>query len=104
EPGSAGRRGDAAGRPHQRPVPPPGVPGRRAGTPGTAAAGTHRRDGVRGREPGRRPAVADRRTGVAGTARAGLRRPRYRLMRWYFSFRSPYSWIAYRDLTTRYPD
>lgn len=24
--------------------------------------------------------------------------------RWYFSFRSPYSWIAYRDLLERYPD
>ncbi|MET7382996.1 DsbA family protein [Streptomyces sp. NPDC005526] len=24
--------------------------------------------------------------------------------RWYFSFRSPYSWMAYRDLLDRYPD
>lgn len=24
--------------------------------------------------------------------------------RWYFSFRSPYSWMAYRDLVDRYPD
>lgn len=24
--------------------------------------------------------------------------------RWYFSLRSPYSWMAYRDLTERYPD
>jgi 2-hydroxychromene-2-carboxylate isomerase len=24
--------------------------------------------------------------------------------RWYFSFRSPYSWLAYRDLVDRYPD
>lgn len=24
--------------------------------------------------------------------------------RWYFSFRSPYSWLAYRDLLDRYPD
>lgn len=24
--------------------------------------------------------------------------------RWYFSFRSPYSWLAYRDLIDRYPD
>ncbi|MGA5817946.1 2-hydroxychromene-2-carboxylate isomerase [Kitasatospora sp. NPDC094028] len=24
--------------------------------------------------------------------------------RWYFSFRSPYSWMAYRDLIGRYPD
>ncbi|MFF3291877.1 2-hydroxychromene-2-carboxylate isomerase [Streptomyces sp. NPDC003023] len=24
--------------------------------------------------------------------------------RWYFSFRSPYSWMAYRDLTGTYPD
>jgi len=24
--------------------------------------------------------------------------------RWYFSLRSPYSWLAYRDLTQRYPD
>ncbi|MEV5241991.1 DsbA family protein [Streptomyces cinnamoneus] len=24
--------------------------------------------------------------------------------RWYFSLRSPYSWIAYRDLTENYPD
>ncbi|MBM0278019.1 2-hydroxychromene-2-carboxylate isomerase [Micromonospora tarensis] len=24
--------------------------------------------------------------------------------RWYFSFRSPYSWFAYRDLMLRYPD
>ncbi|MFJ4283637.1 2-hydroxychromene-2-carboxylate isomerase [Streptomyces massasporeus] len=24
--------------------------------------------------------------------------------RWYFSFRSPYSWMAYRDLMDRYPD
>jgi 2-hydroxychromene-2-carboxylate isomerase len=24
--------------------------------------------------------------------------------RWYFSFRSPYSWFAYRDLTSRYAD
>lgn len=24
--------------------------------------------------------------------------------RWYFSFRSPYSWLAHRDLTSRYPD
>ncbi|MFD1147574.1 2-hydroxychromene-2-carboxylate isomerase [Saccharothrix hoggarensis] len=24
--------------------------------------------------------------------------------RWYFSFRSPYSWLAHRDLTERYPD
>ncbi|QKW22416.1 DsbA family protein [Kitasatospora sp. NA04385] len=24
--------------------------------------------------------------------------------RWYFSFGSAYSWMAYRDLTTRYPD
>ena len=24
--------------------------------------------------------------------------------RWYFSFRSPYSWLAYRDLISRYQD
>ncbi|SOD62592.1 2-hydroxychromene-2-carboxylate isomerase [Streptomyces zhaozhouensis] len=24
--------------------------------------------------------------------------------RWYFSFRSPYSWLAYHDLLTHYPD
>ncbi|MFV8132317.1 2-hydroxychromene-2-carboxylate isomerase [Streptomyces syringium] len=24
--------------------------------------------------------------------------------RWYFSLRSPYSWLAFRDLTERYPD
>ncbi|OCC07770.1 2-hydroxychromene-2-carboxylate isomerase [Streptomyces sp. PTY087I2] len=24
--------------------------------------------------------------------------------RWYFSFRSPYSWLAFHDLTERYPD
>ncbi|MEV6960344.1 DsbA family protein [Streptomyces sp. NPDC051207] len=29
---------------------------------------------------------------------------RRRAPRWYFSFRSPYSWMAYRDLTDRYPD
>jgi len=25
-------------------------------------------------------------------------------VRWYFSFRSPYSWLTYRELTTRYED
>ncbi|WP_340557476.1 2-hydroxychromene-2-carboxylate isomerase [Streptomyces sp. GSL17-111] len=29
---------------------------------------------------------------------------RDRVPRWYFSLRSPYSWLAYRDLRTRYPD
>ncbi|GAA2367394.1 2-hydroxychromene-2-carboxylate isomerase [Streptomyces cuspidosporus] len=33
-----------------------------------------------------------------------MARERGRVARFYFNFRSPYSWIAYRDLMDRYPD
>src|SRR4030095_2728769 len=64
----------------------PGGGGRPGRLPGLTAGELHHRSGLGG---GRRD-------------RAVSRTPRQPVF--YFSLRSPYSWLAYRDLLDRYPD